>query len=168
MASYWKNKLTNKFALLSKTSFECFHSQRPTISHLTPFGSKGSVNIREAQQESGSKHLLDTRKAIIVGETSPPNVYRVCTLEVEYLITWSELDIPEKDFNSGSDNSLKDFPGPGTGPRIDSPGLRTQGPLDNYIWLYHNPLKILYRIKISVDTYSSIEMRLSYSRRVTI
>jgi hypothetical protein len=45
------------------------------------------------------------------------------------------FEIPEIDFSSGSENSPKDFPGPGSRLTIDFPGPRTKGTLYNYIIL---------------------------------
>jgi transposase InsO family protein len=45
MGPYLKNRLLHKHPPLSTTPCERFHSNRPTISHLKPFGSKYSVHI---------------------------------------------------------------------------------------------------------------------------
>jgi hypothetical protein len=71
--------------------------------------------------------------AIIIGETSSPKVYRLFTLEDEYTYMTRDLILPNKTSSSGSNKSAKNFPGHGNGPRIDSLGPRTKGPLYNYI-----------------------------------
>jgi transposase InsO family protein len=96
MAAYLKNKLPNKHLPSSTTPFERFHCKRPTISHLNPFGSKCYVHIREEERSSGSKHLARAREPIIVGYTSSPKVYRVFTLEAEYVFTTRDLTFPKK------------------------------------------------------------------------
>jgi hypothetical protein len=74
LAAYLKNRLPHKHLPSSTTPFERFHSKRPTISHLKPFGNKYYVHIREEERSSGSKHRPGAREAIIVGYTSSPNV----------------------------------------------------------------------------------------------
>jgi hypothetical protein len=96
MAAYLKNRLPHKYLPLSTTPFERFQSKRPTISHLTPFGRKCYVHIREEERSSRSKHHTRTRDAIIVGYTSSPKVYRVFTLEDEYVFTTRDLTFPKK------------------------------------------------------------------------
>jgi hypothetical protein len=96
MAAYLKNRLPHKHLPSSTTPFERFHGKRPTISHLKPFGSKCYVHIREEERSSGSKHLLRAREAIIVGYTSSSKVYRVFTLEDEYVFTTQDLTLPKK------------------------------------------------------------------------
>jgi hypothetical protein len=76
MAAYLKNRLPHKYLPSSTIPFKRFHSKRPTISHLKPFGSKCYVHIQEEEHSSGSKHLPRAREAIIVSYTSSPKVYR--------------------------------------------------------------------------------------------
>jgi hypothetical protein len=96
MAAYLKYTLPHKYLPSSTTPFERFHSKRPTISHLKLFGSKCYVHNREAEHSSGSKHLPRAREAIIVGYTFSPKVYRVFTLEDEYVFTTRDLSFPKK------------------------------------------------------------------------
>jgi transposase InsO family protein len=56
MGVYLENRLPHKYLLSSTTSFQCFHSKRPTISHLKPFESKCNVHIREEPHFSGGPH----------------------------------------------------------------------------------------------------------------
>jgi hypothetical protein len=95
MAAYLQNRLPHKHLPLSPTPFERFHGKRPTISHLKPFGSKCSVHIREEERSSGSNHLLRAREAISVGYTSSSKVYRVFSLEDEYVFTTRDLTFPK-------------------------------------------------------------------------
>jgi hypothetical protein len=86
--------------LLSTIPFERFYSKRPTISHLKPFESKCYVHIREEERSSGSRHHPRSREAIIVGYTSSPKVYRVFTLDDEYVLmtrdlTFSKITSPQ-------------------------------------------------------------------------
>jgi hypothetical protein len=96
MAANLKNRLPHKHFPSSTTPFERFHGKRPTISHLNLFGSKCYVHIREEDRSSGSKHLPSSREAIIVGYTSSPKVYRVFTLEDEYVFKTRDLTFPKK------------------------------------------------------------------------
>jgi hypothetical protein len=86
MAAYLKCRLPHKYFLSSTTPFECFHRKRPTISLLNPVGSKCYIHIRDEQGSSGSQHHPSASEAIIVGYASSPKVYRVFTLEDEYLL----------------------------------------------------------------------------------
>jgi hypothetical protein len=96
MAAYLMNRLSHKHLPSSTTAFELFNGKRPTISYLKPFGSNCYVHIREEEHSSRSKHLLCAWEAIIVGYTSSPKVYRVCTLEDEYVFTTRYLKFPKK------------------------------------------------------------------------
>jgi hypothetical protein len=96
MAAYLMNRLPHKHLPSSTTPFERFHGKRPTISHLKLFGSKCYVHIREEEYFSGCKHLPRAREAIIVGYTSSPKIYRVFTLEDEYVFTTRDLTFPKK------------------------------------------------------------------------
>jgi hypothetical protein len=96
MAACLKNRPPHKHLPSSITPVECFHCKRPKISHLKPFGSKCYVHIREDEHSSGSKHLPRAHEAIIVGYTSSPKVYRVLTLEDEYVFTTRNLTFPKK------------------------------------------------------------------------
>jgi hypothetical protein len=131
MAAYLKNRLPHKYLPSSITPFKRFHCKRPPISHLKLFRRECYGHFREEECLSESKHLPRAREAIIVGYTSALKVYRVFTLEDEYACMTLDLTFPKKDFSSGSDNSLKDVPLPGTVPRIDSPRPRTKGSLYN-------------------------------------
>jgi hypothetical protein len=51
---------------------------------------------REEECSSGCKYLPRAREAIIVGYTSSPNVYRVFTLEDEYVFTTRDLTFLKK------------------------------------------------------------------------
>jgi hypothetical protein len=96
MAAYQKNTLPHKHLPSSTTPFDHFHGKSPTISQLKPFGSKCYVHIREEEHSPRSKYLPRAREGIIVGYTSSPKVYRVFTLEDEYVFTTPELTFPKK------------------------------------------------------------------------
>jgi hypothetical protein len=96
MAAYLKNRLLHKHLPSSTTPFERIHSNRPTISHLKPFGTQCYVHIRAEDSFSGSKHLPRPHEAIIIGYTSSPKVYRVFTLEDEYVFTTRDLTFLKK------------------------------------------------------------------------
>jgi hypothetical protein len=96
MVAYLKNRLPHKYLPSSISHFEPFHGKRPTISHLQLFRCKCYVYIREKEHLSRSKHLLCARKALIVGYTSAPKVYRVVTLEADYVFTTRDLTFTKK------------------------------------------------------------------------
>jgi hypothetical protein len=91
MATVLKTKLPHKHLPSSTTPVAHLDDKRPTISHLKLFRSKCYVHIREVESSSGSKHQPHTCEAIIVGFTSSPKVYRVFTLEDEYVFTTRDL-----------------------------------------------------------------------------
>jgi hypothetical protein len=91
-----KTRLPHKHVPLSTTPFGRFHGKRPTISHLKLFGSKCYVHIQEEEHSIGYKHLPRARKAIIVGYTSSPKVYRVPTLDDKYVFMTRDLTFPKK------------------------------------------------------------------------
>jgi transposase InsO family protein len=100
MAAYLKTRLPHKHLPSSTMPFERFYRKKPIISHLKPFGSKCSVHIREEERSSRSKHLPPARVAINVGYTSSPKVYRVFTLEDEYVfmardLTFAKITSPQ-------------------------------------------------------------------------
>jgi hypothetical protein len=77
------------------------------------------------ERSSGSKHLPSAREAIIVGYTSSPKVYRVFTLEDEYVITTRDLTFPKKT-SSQVAITLRGFcqdpePDPGSTPQDQGP-----------------------------------------------
>jgi hypothetical protein len=96
MAAYLNNRLPRKYLPSSTIPFERFHGKRPTLLHLKSFGSKWYVHIREEAHSSGSKHLPRNREGIIVSYIWTPKVYRVCTLEDEYVFTTRDLTFPKK------------------------------------------------------------------------
>jgi hypothetical protein len=91
MAADLNNRLPKKDLRSSIIPFEHFHGKRPTLSHLTPFGRKCVVHMREAGCSSRSKHLPHAGSSIIFGYTSSPKVYRVFTLDDEYVFTTRNL-----------------------------------------------------------------------------
>jgi hypothetical protein len=95
IAADLKNRLQHKHLASSITPFKRFHSKRLTISHLKPLGSKCYVHIHAVERSSKSKHRRRARKAIIVGYISSPKVYRVFTLEDEYVFTTRYLTFPK-------------------------------------------------------------------------
>jgi hypothetical protein len=96
MAAYLKNRLPHKHLPSSTTPFECFHHKRATISDLKPFGSQCYVYIRVEERSSGRTHLPHAREAIIVSYTSSHKVYRVFTLDDEYVFMTQDLTFPKK------------------------------------------------------------------------
>jgi hypothetical protein len=67
-----------------------------TISNLKPFGCKCYVHIQEEEHFSASRHLLRDREHIIIGDTSVSKVYRVFTLEDEYVFMTRNLSFLKK------------------------------------------------------------------------
>jgi hypothetical protein len=96
MGASLKNSFPHKYLRSSTIAIKCFHGKRPTMTHHKLFGSKCYVHIREEDCSSGSKHLPCARKAINVGYTSSPKVYRVFKLEDEYVFTSADLTLPKK------------------------------------------------------------------------
>jgi hypothetical protein len=96
MATYLKNRLPHNHLPSSTTPFERVHGKTPTISHLKPFGSKCYEHIREEERSSVSKHLPHARETRIVSYISSPKVYRVLTLEDEYVFMTPDLTFPTK------------------------------------------------------------------------
>jgi hypothetical protein len=96
LGAYLKNSVPHKHLPSSTIPFGHFHSNRPIISDLNPFGSKCYVHIQEDEHSSDRKYLPHAREAIIVGYTSSPKIYRVFTLEDEYAFTTRDLTFSEK------------------------------------------------------------------------
>jgi hypothetical protein len=168
MVAYLKNRLPHKHLPSSTTPFERFHGKRPTISPLKPFGSKCYVHIREEERSSGSKHLPRAREAIIVGYTSSPQVYRVFTLEDEYVFTTRDLTFPKKTSPHVATTPVG-FPRTRNRTQDRLPRTKDQRtPLQLHLFTLEFLLKILYLIKIGVGTYSSIPMRQSHSTMLAI
>jgi hypothetical protein len=133
MPAYLKNRIPHQLLPSSTTPFECFPGKRPTISHLKPFGNKCYVHIRDQDGSSGSKHLPRAREAIIVGYTSSPKVYRVFTVEDEYVFTTRDLTFSKKTSPQLTTTLRRMSQDPEPDAKIDSPGPRTKGPLYTYI-----------------------------------
>jgi hypothetical protein len=168
MAAYLKNRLPHKHLPSSTIPFECFHGKRPTISHLKPFGNKCDVHIREEERSSRSTHLSRAREAKIVGYTSSPKVYRVFTLEDEYVFTSRDLTFPQKTSPQVATTlqriSQDPEPDPGLTPQDQGPkDPSTTTSVHTRILAENNGSD-----QIGVGTYSSIQMWQSHSTMLAI
>ena len=84
------------------TLFEAFHQEKPSISHLQPFGRKYFIHIPEEQYLPRSKLMPRAEEGIFLGYTDTPCIYKVHILARSYTFIMSTLDVK---FESETGNS---------------------------------------------------------------
>ena len=91
-ADYTKNRLPHS-SLQDMTPFEAFHREKPSISHLQPFGRKCFIYIPEERRLPGSKLMLRAEEGIFVGYTDTSSIYKVHIPARSHTFIVSAIDV---------------------------------------------------------------------------
>ena len=73
---YLKNRLPHK-AITKGTPYEALHNEKPSISHLQPFGRKCFVHIPEERRPPGTKLLPRAVEGKFIGYTRSTRIFRI-------------------------------------------------------------------------------------------
>ena len=86
----------------TKTPFEMLYNKKPLISHLQPFGSLCYIHIPEDRRPAGSKLHPRAERAMFIGYTESPYIYKVQQLATKHMFTIQAANctfIPNKSTN---------------------------------------------------------------------
>ena len=112
---YLKNRQPH-MAVKDQTPNEAFHGNKPSISHLKPFGSECYIHIPKQQRLAGMKIQPRVQRAILTGYANDDHHYRVHLPESKHTLITNDIFFPpskiegDSTYDKSSYNKLKSIP----------------------------------------------------------